>query len=255
MTTTLTAPEELGYLLSDAYTQKAAPVTVPAALEPADIAGAYLAQRAFLQRHHLAIGGWKIGAKSATGPIQGAPLPQHGIHGNGAVLSRSDFAVLGLEVEIAFRFNRDFLPEQAPCTEADVLASIASIGTSIEIVSSRLAGWPDGPKLTQLADLQNHGALIVGEFVDYRADVNFLGPQAQLLFNGQVIFQGAGANPAGDPRRLLPWLVSHCREQHIALPVGTVVTAGSYTGIHFAKEAGKVSGQIAGLPSVAFEIA
>jgi 2-keto-4-pentenoate hydratase len=254
MMTTLTTPEELGNLLSDAYTQKAPPMHVPAAFEPADTAAAYLAQRAFLQRHHLEIGGWKIGAKSTDGPIQGAPLPRQGIHANGAVLSRSDFPVLGLEVEIAFRFNRDFMPDQPPSTEAQVLASIGSFGATIEIVSSRMADWPDGPKLTQLADLQNHGALIVGEFVDYRDDIDFLGPQAQLLFNGQPIFVGAGANPAGDPRRLLHWLVGHCREQKIALPAGTLVTAGTYTGIHLPAAPGKVSGQIAGLPGVAFEI-
>ncbi|MDQ2822566.1 MAG: 2-keto-4-pentenoate hydratase [Pseudomonadota bacterium] len=254
MTTNPTAPEQLGYLLSDAYAQKAPPVTVPAALEPQDGAAAYLAQRAFLQRHRLDIGGWKIGAKSDTGPIQGAPLPRHGILTAGAVVARHDFPVFGIEVEIMFRFNRDFLPDQAPCTETEVLSSIGAIGTSIEIVSSRLAGWPDPPKLIQLADLQNHGALIVGDFVDYRPDFDFRSPQAQLLFNGQEIFKGPGANPAGDPRRLLHWLVGHCRTQHIALPEGTVVTAGSYTGMYFPTTAGVVSGHIAGLPGIEFSI-
>jgi len=255
MTTHLTAPEQLGHLLSDAYAQKAPPVTVPAQFAPPDGAAAYLAQAAFLQRHQLDIGGWKIGAKSEDGPIQGAPLPRQGIHVTGAVLSRRDFPVCGIEVEIMFRFDRDFLPDQSPCTEAQVLSSIGSIGTSIEIVSSRLAGWPDTPKLLQLADLQNHGALIVSEFVDYRDDLDFRSPQAQLLFNGEPIFTGAGANPAGDPRRLLCWLVGHCRQQNIALPAGTVITAGSYTGMFFPKEAGTVSAEIAGLPGVTFTIA
>lgn len=254
MTTERTASEELGVLLSDAYQHKAAPVTVPARLEPPDAQAAYLAQAAFLRRHELAIGGWKIGAKSEEGPIQGAPLPQRGLHANGAVLQRDDFPVCGLEVEIMFRFGRDFLPDAGAVSDDEVLASIAGIGTSIEIVSSRLSGWPDGPKLNQLADLQNHGALIVGEFVDFRDDVDFHSPQARLVFNGQDIFNGPGANPAGDPRRLLPWLVAHCRTQNIALPAGTVVTAGSYTGMVFPKEPGTVTGAIAGLPPVEFTL-
>lgn len=248
------APEALGRLLADAYAQPGAQVHVPAHLDPHDGAAAYLAQRAFLQRRELAIGGWKIGAKSADGPIQGAPLPARGIHASGVALARSDFSVLGIELEIMFRFNRDFLPNDAPVLEADVLSSIASIGAAIELVSSRLAGWPEAPRLMQLADLQNHGALVLGACVDDRGDVDFIEPQARLQFNGQDIFNGIGANPAGDPRRLLHWLVQHCQVQDIALPAGTVVTAGSYTGMFFPAEPGTIIGRIAGLPAVAFDL-
>jgi 2-keto-4-pentenoate hydratase len=254
MTTSLDMSEQLGFLLGDAHARKGSQVDVPAELNAPDNAAAYRAQRAFLQRHRLGIGGWKIGAKSEDGPIQGAPLPQPGIHASPATLVRSDFPVFGVELEIMFRFGRDFLPDAAPVLDAEVLASIDGIGASIEIVSSRLAGWPDVPKPNQLADLQNHGALIVGEFVDYRDDVDFRSPPARLVLDGQVIFDGVGSNPAGDPRRLLPWLVRHCREQGIALPAGTVVTAGSYTGMVFPEKLGTVTGTIAGLPAVRLEV-
>ena len=250
----LSMTEELGYLLGDAYTQRARQVQVPPRLALQNSDEAYFAQQAFLQRHQLAIGGWKIGAKSDDGPIQGAPLPRQGIHASGTNLARSSFPVLGIELEIMFRLNRDFSPWSAPVTDADVLSSIGPIGASIEIVSSRLAGWPDVPKLHQLADLQNHGALIVGAWTDYRADMDFCRPQARLQWNGETIFDGPGANPAGDPRRLLPWLVAHCQDQGIALPAGTVITAGSYTGMYFPKEPGPVTGKIAGLPPVTFDL-
>ncbi|TQK05593.1 2-keto-4-pentenoate hydratase [Herbaspirillum sp. SJZ107] len=248
-------PEELGILLSDAHAQKAGQVTVPAHLEPASGADAYRAQQAFLQRRGLDIGGWKIGAKSEDGPIQGAPLPRQGIYASGAAVARSDFPVFGIELEIMFRFGRDFLPGSAAVTEEQVLSAIDGIAASIEIVSSRLTGWPDVPKLNQLADLQNHGALIAGEFVAYDAGVDFRSPQAHLVLNGRDVFKGAGTNPAGDPRRLLHWLVGHCNAQNIALPAGTVITAGSYTGMLFPEEAGLVVGEIAGLPPVRFDIA
>jgi len=252
--TQLNTAEELGHLLGDAYAQQAVQVAVPARLAPPDSAAAYQAQQAFLQRRQLGIGGWKIGAKSPDAPIQGAPLPRQGIHTSGATLARSDFPVLGIELEIMFRFGRDFLPGAPAVTEQDVLASIASVGASIEIVSSRLAGWPEAPRLNQLADLQNHGALILGPFIDYRDDFAFDAPQATLQLNGQSIFSGPGANPAGDPRRLLPWLVDHCHRHAIALPAGTVITAGSYTGMYFPKKPGTVTGRIAGLPAVTFAI-
>jgi len=254
MTTQMDMSAQLGQLLGDAHARKGAQAQVPAELNAPDNAAAYRAQAAFLQRHRLDIGGWKIGAKSEDGLIQGAPLPRQGIHASTALLTRSDFPVFGIELEIMFRFGRDFLPDAARVSDDEVLASIAGIAASIEIVSSRLAGWPDVPKPNQLADLQNHGALVAGEFVPYRDDIDVRSPQACLVLDGQVIFDGAGSNPAGDPRRLLPWLVRHCREQKIALPAGTVVTAGSYTGMVFPEALGRVTGTIAGLPGVELEI-
>lgn len=250
----VTTAEELGNLLADTYAQPGRQVAVPAALEPHAAAAAYQAQAAFLRRNGLAIGGWKIGSKSADGPVQGAPLPTSGLHPGGAVLPFGDFPVCGLEVEIMFRFDRDFLPDDAAVGSEQVLASIGSIAASIEIVSSRLIDWPDVPKLNQLADLQNHGALILGEFVPYSDAVDFVTPHAQLQIDGVDVFTGTGANPCGDPRRLLHWLVGHCREQKIALPAGTVITAGSYTGMFFAQGPGQVTGTIAGLPEVAFTL-
>jgi len=253
MTTLLSAAEELGHLLSDAYSRQATAI-VPAELEPADSDDAYLAQQAFLRRSHASIGGWKIGSKSESGPIQGAPLPLSGIHPASSVIRRSAFAVLGLELEIMFCFDCDFKPRNAPVSDAEVMECISSIGASIEIVSSRLAGWPEVPKLNQLADLQNHGALVIGELADYRDDFNFRRPDVHLTFNGVDVFKGQGVNPAGDPRRLLSWLVNHCSARGIAIPGGTVITAGSYTGMFFPQELGMVIGQVVGLPPIHFEL-
>lgn len=254
MTTLLSAAEELGHLLSDAYSQQAMLAIVPPELEPADSDAAYLAQQAFLRRSRASIGGWKVGAKSETGTIQGAPLPLSGIHPASSVLRRSGFALLGLELEIMFCFDCDFKPRAAPVSDEEVLECISAVGVAVEIVSSRLAGWPDVPKLNQLADLQNHGALVIGELSDYRADFNFRRPDAHLTFNGADVFKGQGVNPAGDPRRLLSWLVNHCSARGIAIPGGTVITAGSYTGMYFPQETGLVIGQIAGLPPLHFEL-
>ncbi|MFJ3056695.1 fumarylacetoacetate hydrolase family protein [Herbaspirillum sp. NPDC087042] len=254
MTTLLTAPEELGALLGQAHARKNLQAIVPLALEPASQEEAYLAQRAFLAHSRARIGGWKVGAKSPDGPIQGAPLPLAGLHPTTTLLRREQFGILGVELEIMFRFGRDFLPGEALPSEREVLKSIAGVATSIEIVSSRLAGWPEVPKLNQLADLQNHGALITSDFVDYDEGFDFRRPHTHLTFKGDDIFKGPGVNPAGDPRRLLHWVVRHCHEQGIALPRGTVITTGSYTGMYFPQEKGMFIGQIADLPPIELEI-
>src|SRR5450830_2571 len=95
MTTLLSAAEELGHLLGDAYAQQAMLAIVPPELEPADIDDAYRAQQAFLRRSCASIGGWKIGSKSDSGPIQGAPLPLSGIHPSSSVLRSSAFSEIG----------------------------------------------------------------------------------------------------------------------------------------------------------------
>lgn len=229
-------------------------VLLGAQLEPRNLASAYQTQQRVLAGRGVAAGGWKIGAKAPDAPVRGAPLPRPGIHADGARIERRDFAVLGLEVEIYFIFGRDLLPQDAPLSPAEVLASLAWVGTAIEIVSSRISRWPDAAPLCQLADLQNHGALVLGEALPYREDLDWLAPATSLSLGGAPLFDGAGANPAGDPRRLLCWLVGHCREQGLALPRGSVVTTGSYSGMQFPADGGQVRGAIAALPPVGFTL-
>ncbi|HEX3382335.1 MAG TPA: 2-keto-4-pentenoate hydratase [Paraburkholderia sp.] len=243
----------LSQLLADARRSRTTLDTLPQQL-PVDAEAAYAIQHEILSACGARIGGWKIGAKSASGPIQGAPLPNTDLHADGVRLSREGFAPLGLELEVAFRFGRRFEPSATPYHDDEVLASIGSIGATIEIVASRYAAWPAVDKLAQLADLQNHGALIVGEFTRYREDFPFVAPSLRFEFNGRNVVETTPANPAGDPRRLLTWLVNHASSRGIAVTPEMVVTAGSYTGMYFPREAGTASGHIEGLAPVHFTL-
>jgi 2-keto-4-pentenoate hydratase len=218
--------------------------------EPASADDAYAVQRELLTRGGHAAGGWKVGAKSAEGPAQGAPLPQKGILPSPATLARADYRPGGIELEIAFSFNRDFPATDAPYSDDEVLGSLAGMRAAVEIVASRFAEWPNVGKLLQLADLQNHGALIVGQMIDYDPDFPFVSPQARVSHAGKPVFNGPGANPAHDPRRLLPWLVNHCTSQGLSLPMGAVVTTGTYTGLYVPDCAGTLTAEIAGLPPI-----
>ncbi|CAE6737412.1 hypothetical protein R69927_07608 [Paraburkholderia domus] len=227
---------------------------LPVEQVPADGAAAYAIQHDILRVLGAPIGGWKIGAKSDSGPIQGAPLPANDLYPDGARVPREAFAPLGLELEIAFRFGRRFEASTTPYGEADVHAGIGSIGATIEIVASRYAGWPNVDKLAQLADLQNHGALIVGEFTPYREDFPFVAPSARFSFEGRDVVETTPANPAGDPRRLLTWLVNHATSRGIAVTPDMVITTGSYTGMFFPQSAGTASGCIEGLAPISLTL-
>ncbi|MGH8779469.1 2-keto-4-pentenoate hydratase [Paraburkholderia sp.] len=223
---------------------------------PADAQTAYAIQHELLQLTDARIGGWKIGAKSESGPVQGAPLLAGGLYASGARVARDTSLPCGIELEIAFRFGRTFEPRAEAYDEADVLAGIGEMTAAVEIVASRFAGWPDVDRFAQLADLQNHGALIVGEAAPYRADFPFAAPSAHLRFDGRDVFDGTPANPAGDPRRLLTWLVNHCTQQRgLAVTPDWIVTTGSYTGMFFAPAGGVVTAQIDGLAPLQLTLA
>jgi 2-keto-4-pentenoate hydratase len=247
--------DALASLFVEARARRTRLDALPSEARPANSDDAYAAQEATLRALGAAIGGWKVGAKSSDGPVQGAPLPADGVHRSGACLAMSGFGKAGLELEVAFRLGRRFEPDSGPYGDDEVLAAIESVHASIEVVASRFAAWPDVEKPWQLADLQNHGALIVGDGVPYDAAFPFLSPAMSFTFDGAPLFDGAPANPAGDPRRLLAWTVNHCVSRGLALEAGTVLTAGSYTGIAFPESPGAALGRIEGLPPVELHFA
>ncbi len=76
-----------------------------------------------------------------------------------------------------------------------------------------------------------------------------------FTLDGAPLFSGKPANPVGDPRRLLAWTVNHSVARGIPFERGTVITAGSYTGLAIPEKAGDVRGTIAGLPPVQLHFA
>ncbi|WDY55794.1 2-keto-4-pentenoate hydratase [Pseudomonas sp. PSKL.D1] len=244
----------LAQLLVNAQRERSPLGELDHGLYPKDFADAYQTQQAIFSLRGIEAGGWKIGSKSPTGPVQGSPLPAQCLHAPGSAFARADYAPVGLELEIAFRFKHDFTPRDEDYSEAEVHAGIGEMAATIEIVSSRFAAFPKVEPLTQLADLLNHGALVVGEFVPYRDDFPFAQPTLALTFNDESIVPGPAANPAGDPRRLLTWLVNHHTRNGKTLPKDFVITTGSFTGMYFAKAAGELKGEISGMPPVSLSL-
>jgi 2-keto-4-pentenoate hydratase len=231
------------------------PIALPPELVPGDADSAYAVQHLTLSLRGQEIGAWKVGAKGSEGPPQGAPLPA--ALSSPARLPLAGYRrLLGLELEIAFRFGRDFAPREQPYSDAEVLAGVDGVCAAIELVASRLCGDADKPAhpLAQLADLQNHGALVAGDCVPYDAGFNFENPALNWQLCGQDRTPAAPANPAGDPRRLLAWVINHGRSQGLVFKAGTLITTGTFTGCLPPPGPGEALGQIAGLPPVSLAL-
>ncbi|MDB6052432.1 MAG: 2-keto-4-pentenoate hydratase [Pseudomonas sp.] len=245
----------IAQLIVDAGRDRQPIVEIPADQVPADPGAAYALQQEILRLRGSRAGGWKIGSKSHTGPIQGAPLPADCLLPSGSSVEKAAYFPPILELEIAFRFNRDFAPRAEAYSDEEVRQGIGYMAATIELVASRFAAWPKVEPLLALGDLLNHGALAVGEFIEYREDFPFAEPQMTFTFAGQDIVPGKPANPAGDPRRLLAWLVNHHTGKGLALNKDTVITCGSFTGMYVVEGPGIAEGKINGLPAVSLSLA
>lgn len=195
--------------------------------------------------------GWKVGAKGPTQEPACAPLPAPGVLDSGAALRGPPWRTRGIEVEVAVRLGKDLIPTSGELDIATVRDAIDTVLPVIEVVETRLADWRDSPPLAQMADLQSHGALIIGPPAKMNpGDLDLRNLQAYLAFDGQPVASTRGANPAGDLWRLLGWLARHCAQRGQPLRAGQIITTGSCTGMLFAPEDARVQAQLAGIGTV-----
>jgi 2-keto-4-pentenoate hydratase len=221
-----------------------------AAVVPPDRETAYAIQDATI----AALGparGWKVGAKGPDVEPNCAPLPSAGIFASGVRLVGPAWTMRGIEVEAAVRFARDFVPASPDVDRAQLQDAIDCVLPAIEVVETRFSDWRESDPLAQLADLQTHGALVLGEPSTMKpADLDLQTVEAYLAFDGQPVASCRGANPAADVWRLLAWLAWRCVQRGHPLRAGDVVTTGSCSGMLFADEGMRVLADLKGLGRV-----
>ena len=217
---------------------------------PADRAGAFAVQEATLAGLGP-VGGWKVGAKGPAAEPTCAPLPAAGLLASGAVLLGAPWQLRGVELEVAFRLGQDLDPRGRTLAPDELAAAISEVLPVIEVVETRLADWRQSEPLAQLADLQSHGALVLGAPTPIApATVDLRALESYLAFDGQPVASARGANPAADVWRLLAWLALHCSERGLPLRAGQVITTGSFTGMLFAPDDAAVLGELKGIGRV-----
>lgn len=201
----------------------------------ADAAAAYAVQDGLAQAvGWFGPGGaahWKSGGASRQVVLTHAPLPPAGVRPSPADVSDMRLHTIGIEAEIALRLGQAVSPAQAQAlTESDAGVLVDAMAVSIEIVDSRWQEGGDAPALLRLADLQSHGALVLGDWVPYVAR-DWAAQTCEVRIGAQAAVLRRGTHPLGDPAWLLPTWLRHLTRGGLTVPAGTVVTTGSWVGL------------------------
>ncbi|MDA9509923.1 hydratase [Bradyrhizobium sp. CCBAU 11386] len=218
---------------------------------PSDRAAAYAIQDATLARIGPA-GGWKVGASNPEAEPICAPLPASCLLASGVRLGTG--LLRGVEAEVALRVGRGLTIDDAALPDRELARAFDAAYPVIEVVETRLEDWTNSAALAQLADLQSHGALLIGPASTVSpASIDLRSVEAHISIGDDISKRTTGGNPAGDIWRLLRWLVRHCAERGAPLLPGHIVTTGSCTGMIFAQEGASVRARLAGFGEVAVD--
>lgn len=218
---------------------------------PSDRTAAYAIQDATLARIGP-IGGWKVGASNAEAEPNCAPLPASCLLASGARLGTG--LLRGVEAEVALRVGRVLTADDAALPDQELAKAFDAAYPVIEVVETRLADWTNSAALAKLADLQSHGALVIGPAATTSiASIDLRRIEAHIAIGDDISKRTTGGNPAGDIWRMLRWLIRHCAERGVPLSPGQIVTTGSCTGMIFAKEGASVRARLEGLGEVAVD--
>jgi 2-keto-4-pentenoate hydratase len=220
---------------------------LPADCAPTTLADAQAIQDRAVQRLDDAVAGWKVGT-SPEGVLCRGALLRSRMLASGSGIRAALVPLLGIEVEIAFRFKRA-LPARAEEYRYEEVAAAVTALPAIEIVDSRFAGYPKSPFLDRVADFMSNGAFVAGEPQPRWREFDLTAIEAELAIDGRSTVRRAGGHPTKDP--LLPAVaLANALRAGTGIGKDQIVTTGTYTGLHFAQPGQSISGRFAGFGAV-----
>lgn len=177
---------------------------------------------------------WKSGGPSRAAEQTHARLPPDGVVSSPADLHRWPFHWRGIEAEVALRLARDVSAAEAAMLDVDsARALVDAMCVSLEIVDSRWTEARDAPALAKLADLQSHGALVLGEWVPFDGSRDWSAQRCVVTIGARPAQTFTGTHSMADPVAVLPRWLRHAAGQQ-AVPAGSVVTTGTWCGLPLA---------------------
>ena len=174
---------------------------------------------------------WKSGGPSRVAALTHARLPEAGIWSSPA-RTAWPFALRGIEAEIALRVA---VPVDAQAAAGLAPGSacrlVDAMAVAIEVVDSRWAQGLEAPALLRLADLQSHGALVLGDWVASDPGRDWQAQRCRVQVGDAPAQTFRGTHSLGDPAWLLPAWLRHATRGGRVVPAGSVVTTGTWCGL------------------------
>jgi 2-keto-4-pentenoate hydratase len=192
---------------------------------------------------------WKSGGPSRAAELTHAALPPQRVWASPADARASHFNLRLIEAEVALRLARDVTPsEAAQLTHETAAGLVDAMAVSIEIVDSRWRQARTAGALLKLADLQSHGALVLGEWQPFAArDWSRQACEVRIGDGEPQRFQGT--HSLADPAWLLPIWLRHVTRAGATARRGTVVTTGTWCGLLEARPGQRVQASFEGIGS------
>ncbi len=205
---------------------------------PLGMAEAFAIQSAVRNSIGWKLAGWKIGCTSeraqkalkADGPFPG-PVYAERLFPSGTHVPTLPANSRTTEPEIAFTLACDLPKRDGSWTVAEVLAAVATVHPSIEIVNPRLPkGFSDVVEW-YVADGGLSHALVLGPGVKPLQQSDYAKITNRVSINGQQKYSGLSANALGGPELALTWLANDLIKKGLYLRAGDVVTTGVITEV------------------------
>lgn len=221
--------------------------SLPANARPGSIDEAHAIQDATVAALGDAVAGWKVLA--IDGRVARGVLLRSRVLASPANLAASQVPLLGVEAEIAFRFDRDLPPREQEYAYDEVARAVTAMA-AIEVVDSRFRDYRGTALLDRLADCASNGAFVHGPAQDRWRDFDLVGIEVGLAFDGLDIARHAGGHSARDPLLPAVALVNALRSDE-GVRAGQLMTTGTYTGLNHARPGQAVTATFAGFGSAA----
>ncbi len=196
---------------------------------------------------------WKSGGPSREAVQTHAPLPPAGVFQSPADLQAWPLHLRGIEAEVALRLREPVdAARAATLDQATAAALVDAMCVSIEVIDTR---WDEGLQanaFAKLADLQAHGALVLGDWVPYAAR-DWAAQHCSVRIGRSAVHEFVGTHSMGDPAQVLPRWTRHATRDGATIPAGAVVTTGTWCGILHAQMGDAVEVRFDGIGQAALQ--
>ena len=184
---------------------------------------------------------WKSGGPSRDAVAFHAALPPAGVWSSPAHAGAWPFTLRGIEAEVALRLGEPVDAQRAATLDLEGSRRLVdAMCVSIEIVDSRWAERLQANRLAKLADVLSHGALVLGPWVDFDAQRDWLDQVCRVRIGSQAGQVFRGTHPVADPVFVLSAWLRHATRHGAVVPAGSVVTTGTWCGLLHAQPGDEV---------------